>query len=763
MERQIFYRRAADCFEESILLGNGRLGAVCYGGAEREKIVLNEDTIYSGTKGEHRAPENAPQIWKKIGKLSAEGKDFEARAAALEFTGEENECFLPLATLNIEMKHGGAEDYVRRLVFSEGINYIDYIADGIHFSREVFVSKDYDCVAVHFGADRAGAVGMKISIFQPLKIERAEFFENLAVFDGVAPSAALERNSDNPIYVFDDEEDSIHFTSIFRIEAEGGEVKNDGESFFVEGADEVTVYVYTKTNFGGAELPFVKYHEPCKEQAMRPINYAAVRAAHIRDFSALYNRAELCLSCAESRVPTDERIISFDGNDLGLYELLFNYGRYLMISSSRPGSMATNLQGIWNERKTAMWNSAYTVNINTQMNYWPTHMTNLGECFEPFVELLKTWQRTGRRTAKEYYGAPGFVCHHNSSIWGHTNPTGRGREYSYIWAFWNMASGWMACQLYDEYEYTMDKERLREYIYPIMKEAAEFYLHIMVCDENGKYMVSPSTSPENRFIIGEGEDTSISRTTAMTASILYELFEKLIRGAYILDLDYEFREQLEEILPKLYMPQIGADGRLMEWYEERTELEPQHRHVSHLFGLYPGETIHSERTPELAEACKKSLIARGDGGTGWSLAWKVNLWAGLRDGNHALTVLKRQLKYVDPKAPVDYVNGGGIYTSLMDAHPPFQIDGNFGVCAGIARMLMQSEVGRLWLLPALPNEFKNGHVRGLKAKGNIDVSIWWENGELSRAELCSSVLQSVEVNVRGRVMTVELGKDTVII
>lgn len=763
MERQIYYKQAATCFEESILLGNGRLGAICYGGADTEKIVLNEDTLYSSSTEPHIVKENLPEIWKKVQEFCAEGKDAEARDAAISFLGEQVEAFLPLSALNIEMRHGEASDYIRRLVFSDGINYIDYTADGVKYRREVFVSKDYDCVAVHFSADRSRSLSMKISFFQQLKITNTEFCEGLAIFDGIAPSETFDRNSDNPQYGFEKVDKCVHFTNIFRVENKGGKKYNDGENFFVDGADEVTIYVYTETSFDGAIRPYKKYHEPCLEKAMTPIDYETVKTAHIRDFSQLYDRTELSLSEAENTTPTDERLMHFDGEDLGLYELLFNFGRYLLISSSRPGSRATNLQGIWNEKKVGPWNSAYTVNINTEMNYWPAHITNLSECFEPFIEFVEVCQTTGKRTAKEYYDAPGFVCHHSSDIWGHTNPSGHGNPNAYTWSFWNMGSGWAACQLYDEYEYTMDTEVLKNRIYPIMKDAAIFYLHIMVQDENGKYMVSPSTSPENRFIIGENMYSSISRTTAMTASILYELFSKLVRAAYILDTDYEFREKLEKIIPKLYTPQIGRDGRLMEWYEERKESEPQHRHVSHLFGLYPGETIRPDKSPEIAEACRKSLIARGDVGTGWSLAWKVNLWARLLDGNHALKVLNRQLNFVNPKEPIDYVNGGGTYTNLMDAHPPFQIDGNFGVCAGIAEMLMQSEVGKISLLPALPDKFKNGYVRGLKARGNVTVSIWWKNNKIKKALLSSLIMQTAEITADGQKFSVQLGKDDVVL
>lgn len=755
MEKQIFYNRSANFFEEAIPLGNGHLGAMCYGKTDCEKISLNDDTLYSGANEEHIPPENAPKIWKKIQKLCAEGRDSEAYKAALGFTAEDCEVYLPLADIFIKSDHRDVSDYRRGLIFSDGLAYVDYLSDGVTYHREVFASKSRDCITVHFSADKPGALSMNISFSQRLKITNKKFTDSLAIYDGVAPCGVTGRNSENTGYIFGNEDKCIHFTNIFRIEQIGGEKRICDDGFVIGSADEVTVYIFSKTSFNTQN-----YHEVCLENANRPISYDELKAEHIRDFSELYNRAELSLSDSESNIATDKRIIGFDGTDLGLFELLFNYGRYLLISSSRPGSMATNLQGIWNERQVPMWNSAYTVNINTEMNYWPAHTSNLGECFEPFIALMKILQRSGKKTAEKYYDAPGFVCHHNSDIFGHTNPVGRGQGGTPLWSFWNMASGWMACQLYDEYEYTMDKAVLKDTIYPIMKDAALFYLHIMVRNENGKYMVSPSTSPENRFFIREDSDewSSISRTTAMTAAILFELFSKLIKATYILDTDYEFRNELESVIKELWTPQIGADGRLMEWYEERKEFEVRHRHVSHLFGLYPGEMISPEKTPELADACKKSLLVRGDVGTGWSLAWKVNLWARLLDGNHALAVLKRQLTYVDPKKPINYVNGGGTYPNLMDAHPPFQIDGNFGVCAGIIEMLMQSKVGKIKLLPALPDEFKNGYIRGIKAKGNVTVSIWWENNRVKKAVLSSPIEQQAEISMNDKTVTVTLGK-----
>lgn len=762
MEKQLFYKKEASCFEEALPIGNGRLGAMVYGGVKHEKISLNEDTLYSGTCRDRKAPENAPRLWEDIRRLTLSGKDLEARNAAVAFTSDDSEVYLPLCTLNIETNHSDFSDYSRHLALGEGIADTQYVCRGKKFLREYFVSRDYECTAVHFSADCPGEINLCLSFEQKLKITSEAFSEDMVIFEGVCPSAALDRY-ENPHYSFENSDKSVHFTNIFRTEASGGKKYIRGKKLYIENADEATIYIYAETSFGGVGKPCSDHRSLCLLRAKQPIEYAEVKKAHIKDFSSLYNRTEFCLSEEENPLPTDERIINFNGSDPGLYELLFNFGRYLLISSSRPGTRAANLQGIWNEEKIPIWNCAYTVNINTEMNYWPAHVANLSECFEPFINLLETLSHTGRVTARDFYGAPGFVCHHNTDLWGHANPVGKGNSDSFAWSFWNMGSGWMACQLFDEYEYTLDKEILRERIYPIMKEAAIFYLTIAAKDENGKYIISPATSPENRFKLSNGENSSISKTTAMTASIIYELFSKLIRSTYILDCDYEFRERLEKILPDLYTPKIGGDGRLMEWYEERIEAEPRHRHVSHLFGLYPGETIRKEKTPELWEACRKSLSERGDVGTGWSLAWKVCLWARLSDGNHALKILNRQLCYVDPKKPVDYVNGGGIYPNMTDAHPPFQIDGNFGVCAGIAEMLVQSEIGKITLLPALPDKFENGRIIGLKARGNVTVSVYWENGALKKAVFSTPCEQKIKVCYADKCIEAEIGTTETVI
>ncbi|MFA7637146.1 MAG: glycoside hydrolase family 95-like protein [Monoglobales bacterium] len=455
-------------------------------------------------------------------------------------------------------------------------------------------------------------------------------------------------------------------------------------------------------------------------------------------------------------MPLDDRLKNFDGTDFGLYELFYNFGRYLMLSASREGTTASTLQGIWNEDKIPMWCCGFTLDINTEMCYWPVFSANLDSCFKPFIDLMQKMRESGRETAREYYNASGFVCHSNTDIFGHTNPNGKNHPFSaFIWAFWNMSSGWMSAQLYDAYQYTLDKTLLKETLYPIMKESVEFCLDILYRDENGKYMICPSISPENCFLI-DGELYSIDKTTTMSNAIIQDLFTKLIEACTILNIDAGFKQKLENVVENLYSAKILDDGRLAEWTDNYVEFDKEHRHLSHLYGLYPADLISPETTPELAKAYEKSLEAKGVKGTGWSLAWKICLWARLRNSKKAKENIDRLLRFVDPSTPLGYGDDGGCYPNLFCSHPPFQIDGNFCIVAGINELLVQSKVGYINILPALPDEWKNGSISGIKAKGNVLLDFTWENGKVISLSLSSPVSQNLNVAVNGKTVEVNL-------
>ncbi len=458
---------------------------------------------------------------------------------------------------------------------------------------------------------------------------------------------------------------------------------------------------------------------------------------HINDHHALYGRVQADFGFPASERMTDERLKAENKDaDLGLVELLYNYGRYLIIAASREGTQAANLQGIWNEQLFAPWSSNYTLNINTEMNYWPVLMNNLAGLDLPVVALAQTLRSTGAAAAEAFYGARGWCAHHNADLWGHATPVGMQSKGSLRYAFWNMAPGWLCRHVWEHYEYTLDAEYLRHTAYPLMKEAAQFYLDILVT-EGDRYVISPTTSPENSFLHPRDGRIGLTRSSTMTQAILMDLFANLSRAADILGVDDSWIGEIRRILPTLNTYAVGNEGQLLEFAEDYPEQDIHHRHLSHLYGLYPGESITTDATPALAEACRVSLERRGDLSTGWAMGWRVCLWAKLKDGDRALTLVKDQLHYIDPSNQSCSFSGG-TYPNLLDAHPPFQIDGNFGVCAGITLMLLQCEDGKIRILPALPHQFRNGSIRGLKAKGDITVDIVWQDGRLKQYQLTAA-------------------------
>ncbi|MBQ7049497.1 MAG: glycoside hydrolase family 95 protein, partial [Firmicutes bacterium] len=424
------------------------------------------------------------------------------------------------------------------------------------------------------------------------------------------------------------------------------------------------------------------------------------------------------------------------------------------------GTQATNLQGIWSALIQPPWNCNYTININTEMNYWPTLMCGLTECTQPLVAFIQKIAQTGRAAAQNFYGAEGFTSHHNVDLWGHASPVGgRDNPSSNLYANWCLSSGWLCAHLFWQYEYTLDEDFLRSTAYPIMKEAAKFYLSVMI-EDNGELILCPSSSPENAYYGDDGKKHALTKKATMSQAIIYELLTNCLKSCRILGIDADFAARLQAALDKIHPHTIGADGRLLEWDKDYEDAEVHHRHVSHLYGLFPGEQITCEATPELAEACKKTLEVRGDAGTGWSLGWKVNLWAKLKDGDRTLKLVHDQLTYVS-STETKYAGMGGTYPNMLDAHPPFQIDGNFGVTSGIAQMFVQHENGKILILPALPSSFADGEIRGLRTKGDITLSIAWKGGKAEKVTLVSPFTQVVQVQVNDQLIEVSLKADEV--
>lgn len=736
MENLLQYSHPADCFEEALPIGNGSIGAMVYGKYDCEKISLNHDTLWSGKPRKITRP-NAANAFHKSRELVLQDEVKKADELLVkEFTADFTQNFLPLGNLFITCKNiGKVDNYLRKLDMQKGIVQVSYLQDGIAFKREYFVSHPDNCIVINISSDKPS--DYEISFDSQLK-SKTLTKENRIFLLGECPDeikSSFETNEYEAIY----NGKGIKFVAGADIKT-NGVIKPNKSSIAVTNATSITIIICIETSFLSFDkLPTKQYFEPCKRhiKSVSTNQYSNIKNAHIEDFSSFYNRIVTDFGFQKSEKMTDERIQNQDkSSDLGIIELLYNFGRYLIISSSRAGSQATNLQGIWNETLFAPWRSNYTVNINTEMNYWPVLMTGLYEFNQPIIDLAKKISVTGKNTAKNFYNAKGYCSHHNVDLWGHSTPVGAQLPECIIWVFWNMSSGWLCRHLWEHYEYTQDIYFLKETAYPLMKGAAEFYLDLLI-EENGKYILTPTTSPENSYIHKIYGEISLAKTATMTQAILIDLFTNLSKTAEILNLNDDFIQNIREKLPLLDTYTIGSEGQLLEYGEEFKECDIHHRHLSHLYGLYPGESITTLTTPKLAEACRVSLERRGDISTGWAMGWRVCLWAKLKNGNRTLKLIENQLQYVAPPGKDINSCSGGTYPNLFDAHPPFQIDGNFGVCAGITLMFLQCENEKIHILPALPSEFKNGYINGLKAKGNITVDIVWENGKLKSFSLLS--------------------------
>ena len=729
-EHTLYYNREATCFNEALPLGNGRIGAMVYGGIVEEKISLNEDTLWSGYPKQQNV-EDYPAIYQKARRLFESGKIAEAQGCLESGFGDYLvQMYLPLADLKIKMEHAdeGETHYQRILQLDKAIHQVDYVVDGVSYEREMFVSEPHQVLAIRFVSSKKAGTSFEALLEGRLKCEYVSV-ESAVMLNGKAPDCSPEYGSaKRTVEGLDYTTDGVSYACAITVKTQGGQVTYGEQSIKVQNADEVTLYLGIRTNYKGFDkVPEGEgYIGQCLKDIKKAcaVGYDQLKEDSISSHSHLYDRCQISLSEGEeTNTPTDVRLTQLQEGvkDNGLYALLFNVGKYLTIAGSRKGTQPMNLQGIWNDKLIPPWAGNYTLNINTEMNYWPTLACGLLECYEPFIRMVEELAISGKETAENYYGLEGWVCHHSSDIWRMTHPGTNRLPRNAQWGCWNMASGWLSVMLWEYYRHTLDKEYLKR-IYPVMEGAARFYRGLLI-ESEGKLVLPLSTSPENNYI-KDGQMHAIDRSTAMTQEILYDLFGAVGAAGEILGFTNEYR-QLQK---RLKRPMIQTNGELCEWDEEHEVWDAHHRHISHLYGLFPSNQFAENE--EILSACRKVLESRGDGGTGWSLAWKINLWARIRDGEHALKLLNNQLRMVSAKEDGHDV-GGGSYPNLFCAHPPVQIDGNFGATSGIIQMLVQcDEMGNPILLPALPKSWSRGKVENLHLPGNRILSFAWKDGKI---------------------------------